>query len=239
MLPSASPHPLPVSISQLLGSNHELRVSAAQYSSGDKQITVETYVPDSVGAFPAVIALHGSGGIREGWADNPARLLAARGFAVFVPHYFERTGDVWVDDRTIRQKFPVWMQTIADAITWTTQQPKVDAARVALLGFSLGGYLALSVASQDRRVSAVIEYFGGLPQQLEQHAGSLPPILILHGEADPTVPVSEARKLQRLCEQHDVKHEVQIYPGVGHGFSGPTLFDAGLRTLKFLNEQLR
>lgn len=216
-----------------------MNVSAATYATGGKQITVESYVPNSTGTFPAVIALHGSGGIREGWADNPARLLAGRGFAVFVPHYFERTGDNWADDRTIRQNFPSWMQTIADAITWAAQQPKVDAARLALLGFSLGGYLALSVASRDKRVKAVVEYFGGLPQELEQHASSLPPTLILHGDADPTVPVSEAHKLQRLLERHGVKHELQIYSGVGHGFTGPTLFDAGLRTLKFLNDNLR
>ena len=128
----------------------------------------------SAGTFPAVITLHGSGGLREGWGEEPARLLAGRGFAVYLVHYFERSGTEWADDRTIREQFVPWMETLGDAITWAAQQPNVDAQRIALLGFSLGGYLSLSVASQDARVKAVVEYFGGLPQELEPRAAAMP-----------------------------------------------------------------
>jgi len=48
--------------------------------------------------FPAVIALHGSGGGHATMAA-PASLLAEQGFAVYVLHYFDRTGTTEIDGR--------------------------------------------------------------------------------------------------------------------------------------------
>lgn len=208
------------------------------FNSGGQSITVQSFLPSSPGPHPAIIALHGSGGIREGWSEQPARLLASRGFAVFVAHYFEATGTLWADERTIRQNFQVWMRTISDAVTFAGSQPGVDASRIALLGFSLGAYLALSVATVDSRVKIVIDYFGGLPEELSRDGRSLPPVLILHGEADPIVPVSEAHKLRRLFEENGTPYEIKLYRGAGHGFSGFDLLDAGQRTLAFLQKHL-
>jgi dienelactone hydrolase len=214
----------------------DVQYSTATFSSDGHPITIESFLPPGGGPFPAVIALHGSGGIRT-WAADPARLLAGRGFAVFVLHYFERTGTAWADERTIRQNFPAWMKTIGDAVTYTTQQPQVAAHRIGLLGFSLGGYLALAVASLDPRVKAVVEYFGGMPEELANFE-RMPPTLILHGDADPVVPVSEAYKLQQLFDRARAPYEIKIYAGEGHGFSGRLMLDAGLRSFNFLNTHL-
>jgi carboxymethylenebutenolidase len=227
-------HPLPVSF---FGSS--VRQSSSTFASDSHPVGIQSFLPQTTGPHPAVIALHGSGGIREGWSEQPASLLAGRGFAVFVVRYFERTGTSWADERTIRQHFEVWMKTVSDAITFAGQQPGVDPSRIALLGFSLGAYLALSVASIDARVKAVVDYFGGLPEELTNGVNPLPPVLILHGEADPVVPVIEAHKLQRLFENTGTPYEMKIYRGAGHGFTGFDLVDAGQRTLAFLEKRLR
>lgn len=68
----------------------DIQISNAVFESDKHSITVEQFLPKAPGRYPAIIALHGSGGIREGWAEQPARLLAGQGYAVFVVHYFER-----------------------------------------------------------------------------------------------------------------------------------------------------
>jgi len=213
--------------------------SVESFASSGQNITVQVFAPNDPGPHPAVIALHGSGGIQEGWASEPASLLAGRGFVVFVLHYFERSSTVWADDKTIRENFEAWMKTITDAITWAAMYAGVDGSRVGLLGFSLGGYLALSVAAVDQRVSAVVEYFGGLPGELIEHAHKIAPTLILHGEKDTTVPVSEAHKLKQMFEQTGTDFEMKLYPNAGHAFSGMDLLDAGQRTLNFLERKLK
>jgi dipeptidyl aminopeptidase/acylaminoacyl peptidase len=64
------------------------------------------------------------------------------------------------------------------------------------------------------------------------------PTLILHGDSDSTVPVEEAYHLQSVLEKRHIAYEMQIYSGAGHGFSGETWRDAGLRTLSFLQKYL-
>ena len=44
--------------------------------------------------------------------------------------------------------------------------------------------------------------------------------------------------MQQILEKKQIAYEMQIYPGVGHGFSGEIWRDAGLRTLAFLKKHL-
>jgi dienelactone hydrolase len=212
--------------------------SQTSFESGGKDILLDCFLPGANGErFPAVIGLHGSGGGHISMAE-PANMLAAHGFAVYVLHYFDRTGTTEADRATMFRHFPVWMKTLWDSVSFVTRQPQVDAARIGLLGFSLGAYLALSNAAIDPRVEAVVEFFGGLPKEMKFFMRRLCPTLILHGDADPTVPVEEAYHLQTVLEKKHIAYEMQIYPGAGHGFTGETWRDAGLRTLSFLQKHL-
>jgi len=215
----------------------DVQVANASFQSGGRSITVQEFLPKAAGRYPAVIALYGSGGTRESIADQPSRLMAGQGYSVFLVHYFERTDTARADRETTQTNFPIWMRTIGDAITFAAGHAAVDANRIALLGFSLGAYLALSVASLDPRVRAVVEFFGGLPEELHGFT-RMPPVLILHGEQDRVIPVSEATRLQQLLERSGTPYEIKLYPGAGHGFNGMQWIDAGQRTVQFLRRYL-
>jgi len=213
--------------------------SQASFESGGKDIRLDCFLPATNGQrFPAVIGLHGSGGGHASMA-GPASLLAEQGFAVYVLHYFDRTGTTEIDGlQTIFRHFPAWMKALWDAVSFVSRQPYVDPRRIGLLGFSLGAYLALSAAAIDSRIQAVVEFFGGMPKEMRLFTRRLCPVLILHGEQDTTVPVEEAYHLQQILEKKQIAHELQIYRGVGHGFSGEIWRDAGLRTVAFLEKHL-
>ena len=206
--------------------------------SGGKAVRVDCFLPNANGKpFPAVISLHGSGGGVVG-TNVHAGMLAAQGFAVYVLHYFDRTGTTFADKETIFRHFPIWVKTVWDAVSFVEKQPRVDPQRIGLVGFSLGAYLSLSDAAVDGRVRAVVEFFGGLPKEMRFFMRRLCPVLILHGDADPTVPVEEAYHLQKILEKKNIPYEMQIYPGAGHGFDQETWRDAGVRTLAFLQKYL-
>jgi carboxymethylenebutenolidase len=184
-----------------------------------------------------VISLYGSGGGFAGMTE-PASLLASQGFAVYILHYFDRTGTSFADKDTIFRHFPIWVKTLWDAISHVEKQPHVDPERIGLLGFSLGAYLSLSDAAVDKRVRAVVEFFGGLPKEMRFFMRRFCPVLILHGDADTTVPVEEAYHLQKVLEKKNMPYEMKIYAGAGHGFSGDVWRDAGMRSLAFLKKYL-
>jgi carboxymethylenebutenolidase len=211
--------------------------SQLTFQSGGKPIRLDAYLSATTATLPAVIALYGSGGDAKGM-HKYASLLAEQGFAVYVLHYFDRTDTQFADKQIIFRNFPLWMKALWDAVSFVESQPAVDRERIALLGFSLGAYLSLANASIDGRIRAVVEFFGGLPREMKLFMRRLCPTLILHGEADPTVPVAEAYQLRDLLEKKHIPYEIKIYPGAGHGFDNEIWRDAGLRALHFLQKHL-
>jgi carboxymethylenebutenolidase len=214
--------------------------SRGSFDSGGQVIGYDAFIPETGNGsrFPAVIGLHGSAGGHATMID-PAAMLAAQGCAVYVLHYFDRTGTTGVADKqTAIRNFPAWGKTVWDAISHVERLPEIDSDRIGLLGFSLGAYLALSVSAVDSRVKAVVEFFGGMPKEMRFFIRRLCPTLILHGAADLTVPVAEAYDLQQLLEKRKTPYEMKIYPEAGHGFTDEVWRDARRRTLAFLQKYL-
>jgi carboxymethylenebutenolidase len=209
------------------------------FESGGKSVRLDVYLPDKVEArLPAIIALHGAGGGVSGM-ERYAGMLANRGFAVYLLHFFDRTDTTYADRPTIMRNFPLWMKTLWDSISFVEKQPQVDKERIALLGFSLGAYLSLANSAIDPRIKVVVEFFGGMPKEMNLFMRRLCPVLILHGEADATVPVEEAYKLRKLLEKKGIDYEMKIYPKAGHGFDDQEVWrDAAQRSLSFLQKYL-
>ena len=66
--------------------------------------------------------------------------------------------------RQMRQDFPIWLDEIHSGLDAIEKNPAVDPHRVALMGFSLGSFLSLSVGAIDPgQIAAIVEYYGGLP----------------------------------------------------------------------------
>jgi carboxymethylenebutenolidase len=209
------------------------------YNSQGKNIGVVAYEPQRSGTFPALLAIHGSSGPVGSFVGDYAQRLANFGYVVFFVHYFDATGTGYASYSAIRTHFQTWLTTIADAISLAERHAKVDSKRIGFLGVSLGGFLSLSLASNDSRICAVASLMGGMPDKFISQARKMPPTLLLHGEADPVVPVSEAQRVDALLDRLGTPHELKIYPGQGHSFRGVAQMDALTRTLRFLNRHLK
>jgi dienelactone hydrolase len=207
------------------------------YLSGGKSVGIDVFVPPQAGEHPIVLALHGSSGLHSGSGQFP-QMLADRGFVVFLPHFFETTGTTRASPLTIRDNFPTWTIAISDALDFAQDHALTDRRRIGIIGFSLGAYLALGLASQQSRVKAVVDFFGGMPDHFAEQVRQLPPVLILHGDQDTVVPVSEAHKIEALYRARQAPYEMKIYPNANHGFNGFNMLDAGQRTYFFLKKYL-
>jgi dipeptidyl aminopeptidase/acylaminoacyl peptidase len=198
---------------------------------------MDLMLPATEGIRPAILVLHGSGGVSDFPED--VREVANRGYITLAPHYFESTGTSWADLDSIRRHGLTWGQTVLDAVKCARRLPDVDSQSIGLLGFSLGGYLAIAVAAHDRHVKCVAEFFGGVPERFLPSIEHLPPTLILHGQDDEIVPVRHALELKQLCEKKGFYFEMELYPGAGHNFSGEFMRSAIERVIGFLDRQLQ
>jgi carboxymethylenebutenolidase len=236
------------------------------FVSAGKRVAVERFEPAGPGICPALLLLHGLDGPGPVYRIL-AKRLSARGYVVFLVHYFDRTatrkeslpelskqfraglGQIQSDNKefpSVRATFESWHGAIRDAVSHVRRHPRVDSRRIGLVGFSMGGFLAVAAAARaDLQIACVAELFGGLPPGYEAELRRMPPTLIIHGERDTTVPVREAHALAKRLRAAERTCEVRIYRGVGHGFetvSGcPCLLsvlDAQRRTVSFLARHL-
>lgn len=208
--------------------------------SGGRQITVEAFQPAGKGSHPAILVLHGAGGVdsNNAYVRQLAAILAAQGCGTFLVHYLNRTGHTWVNEAIIHSHFNLWLETLEDALHFIAGQPGVDETRIGCFGYSLGAYLALALASESPRIHAVVEMAGGIDDTHSDNITRLPPTLILHGSEDRRVPVSAAYGIKHVLQRLGVPYEMRIYPGEGHILRWPALSDAVMRGLDFLQRHL-
>ncbi len=244
--------------------------SVTSFQHAGEKITVWRYLPKAKGKHPTLVFLYGM----DCLAESPVRYefvaqrFAAKGYAVNFVHYFDcgRVASKGVgmlqerlkacliasgpaaNDAEVRKHFQSWVGTVKAAVRFTRGLPDVDPERVCLVGFSLGGFVAMSLLATepDLGLAAVVECFGGLPRELRGELRKAPPVLIFHGDQDDVVPVQEAHALRSLLQEKRCRVESHIFPGCGHMWlddRGNVRFDRILAAeticLQFLDRNLK
>jgi dipeptidyl aminopeptidase/acylaminoacyl peptidase len=100
---------------------------------------------------PAVVLPHGGPSSRDEWGfDFLSQFLAARGYAVIQPEYRGSAGygDQWLNENGFKN-WRTSMGDIAASAKWLASQGIADPNRVAIFGWSYGGYAALMEAETD------------------------------------------------------------------------------------------
>lgn len=116
----------------------------------DNGLVATFFKPQGDRPRPGIILLGGSeGGIR--WQRHIGAILASHGYATLALAYFDMEGI----SKTL-QKIP--LEYCKEAINWMTAQPSVDSRRLAVVGVSKGGELALLLGSRFPQIKAVAAY---------------------------------------------------------------------------------
>ncbi len=179
--------------------------------------------PKTPGPHAAVILLPGLSGWNAFYAAR-ATSLAESGFVALALDYCAETGPASVESQQWLRTWGRWQETVRNAATYLRALPAVSQNAIGLIGYSLGAFLAVSVASSTPGVNAVVDFFGGggaAHDSLEEEVRLFPPLLILHGEADTVVPVAHAHRLHDAVTAQGRTVEMHLYPGAEHAFSAP------------------
>ncbi|WP_096331643.1 dienelactone hydrolase family protein [Nannocystis exedens] len=216
-----------------------------EFPSADRQRTELSgylYRPAGPGPFPAVIALHGCGGLfapgsRERLSprhDDWAERLVRQGYVVFFPDSFGPRGVRSVCK--IRPR-PVTLgrraRDIQGAIAWLARRSFVDPDRLALLGWSHGATSVMNFAGKrsvrDADVRLAVAFYPGCQRFFDDPKWRPKiPLTILIGADDDWTPAEPCR---RLAQRFPRKITLVEYPGAVHGFDAP---DQRVRLVKGL-----
>jgi dipeptidyl aminopeptidase/acylaminoacyl peptidase len=183
---------------------------------------------------PTILHVHGNAGNLEGHIAFSG-WLTARGFNVLA---FDYRGFGRSDEPS---RGLVRADLLADAraaLGFLRRRPEVDAARVGLLGVSLGGVIALALAVEDPGVRCIVSISafatwrgiagekmpvlgsmlvsGGMDAAASAAALGQRPLLVVHGENDTIVPPSHARTIEAAARTAGVPVRRDTLSGVGH-----------------------
>jgi dienelactone hydrolase len=177
---------------------------------------------------PAVVLLHGSGGI-SGYVTDWEQELNAAGFATFVVDSWAGRGLVsTVLDQSqigrLAQLFDAYR-----ALELLEKHPRVDPARVGVMGFSRGGQAALYSAvrrfqraqgpASGREFAAYVALYPTCNTAYRNDDDvSDNPIRILHGSADDYVPAGPCREYAKRLKSKGRNVEHVEYPDAHHVF---------------------
>jgi carboxymethylenebutenolidase len=194
--------------------------------------------------------------------EDVARRFAAAGYRTVAPHLFYRTGDPVLSYDNLEEIWPHLKELRADAIlddldaalSYLEDTAGLASARVAVVGFCMGGSVT-ALAAARRRVGAAVSFYGGgvaegrfgMPPLLELAQGFVTPWLGLYGGQDEGIPVEQAEALRDAAKQAAVSTDLVLYPEAAHGFHcdaraksyhQPSAKDAWQRTIGWLGEHL-
>ena len=184
--------------------------------SGRERVPALWLVPSGPVTAPAVLLLHGFSSSKERMAQAVGRALLSRGvgsLALDLPFHGEREGADREIPRNPLALVGAWKAAIAEsraAVGWLASQPSTNASRVGVVGYSLGGFLALMTAAEDERLRVVaLAAAGDLPDKTPyaaivrglvdplRAAGRLAgrPLLLVNGKRDTTTRPAQAERL--------------------------------------------
>lgn len=210
-----------------------------------KEGQMETFIcrPERNGPFPAVFFLMDAPGIRDE-LRNMARRIASAGYYVLLPNLYYRAGrdtmfrpDVLEEGspdhrrmRAIRTKMtiPPVMEDVAAMLTYIDDQDDARSGLIGVHGYCMSGPYALAAAARyPNRVAAAASIYGtwlvsdaeeSPHLTLGQAKGEL---YIACAEHDDLAPLPMVEELKALFEKSGNCGELEIYPGVHHGFAFP------------------
>ena len=132
------------------------------------------------------------------------------------------------DQAAIRARFDA-------ALAALKTDPRVDASRIAALGYCFGGGVVLNMARQGHPdLDAVVSFHGTLGTETPAKKGAVHArVLVLHGTDDPMVPLDQVDALRKELEAAGATYAIVTYPGAKHAFTNPTADSHNLPALGY------
>jgi carboxymethylenebutenolidase len=213
-------------------------------------------------ALPAYLALPPSGNgpgvivIQEWWGLVPhiksvVDRFAAEGFVALAPDLYHGKASAEPDEAAkllMEMRIDQAAKDLSGAVDRLLSMPETTGTRVGVVGFCMGGGLAIKLATTRPEIGAAVSYYGFPRQDMSWDLGSIRGAVLGHyAEHDDWANPELAQAIERELLDAGVQATFYTYPGTTHAFFNddrPQVYDedaAGLsweRTVEFLHEHL-
>ncbi len=185
------------------------------------------------------------------WIKEQANRLAQNGYLALAVDLYR--GKVATDPETAHELSRALpedraMRDLKAGVDWLLRRSELRGKKVGVIGWCMGGGLALSLALQEPRLSACVIYYGRLLTDEATLRNLHCPVLGIFGDQDRGIPVESVRQFEATLKRLGKRVEIHIFQGAGHAFANPNnrrgynpqaAAHAWRLTLRFLNTTLK
>jgi carboxymethylenebutenolidase len=198
--------------------------------------------PERDGPHPIVLFFMDAPAIREELRDM-ARRIATAGYYVMLPNLYYRKGVMELKDlppleeKEARQRMfdlmgsisiPMIMDDGDALLNYADRDPAAGKGKIGTVGYCMSGQYAINFAARyPDRVGAAASVYGvqlvtdrpDSPHLAAQKAKG--ELYFACAEHDPYAPLEMVEALDQTVKSKNLNAEVELYPGVHHGFAFP------------------
>ncbi len=185
---------------------------------------------------PALLVIQEAFGVNS-HIRNVCRRLSARGYVALAPELFHRTGqgvELPYDDMAkVMPHFTALtngglLMDVRAGLAALETDARVDAARVGVIGFCVGGFTAFLAAEHTDARAFVAFYAGGIVRPRPNIALTpliddahliRGPLLLVFGGKDQSIPADDVHAVDARLTELGKDHDVVTLPEGGHGFA--------------------
>jgi dienelactone hydrolase len=206
----------------------EIRTKAIDYKQGDTVFEGYLAWDDAATAKrPGILIAHAKRGLGE-FAEGRARELAKLGYVAFAADVYGKGVRPQEDDAStaqsqkLKKDRPLTRKRIQAAYDVLKADPHVDTSKFGIIGYCMGGMVALELARSGTPVQAIAIFHGSLDTPTPEDAKNIKGrVLVMHGADDPNVPMKDVEALVKEMRDANVNFELELYSGTVHGFTEP------------------
>lgn len=218
------------------------------FDGGDREFN--GYLAEGPNPGPGIIVIQEWWGLVDHIKDVCDR-FAAEGFTALAPDlYFGEatTEPTRAGELMMALSISETAEVVGQAIQHLLNSPKVQGPKVGIVGYCMGGQLAIYCAGHDDRIGACVNYYGIHPKVQPSYRDLSGPVLGFFAEHDEYASEAAVRALHEELTLLEKPFEFHTYPGTHHAFfndARPEVYneeaakDTWGKTLVFFRENLR
>lgn len=193
--------------------------------------------------------------LQEWWGLVPhirkvADRFTAAGFVALAPDLFHGESTTSPDEAgrmLMALNINRTAQDLQKAAEYLLNHEAVVGNKLGVVGFCMGGQLALLAATVSDKIGATVDFYGIHPNVKPDFSKLNSPVLGIFGEKDSSVPPDTVKALEAAIQQAGGTIETHTYPDADHAFFNDTrpevynpdaALDAWNRTISFLQHHL-
>jgi len=179
------------------------------------------------GKRPGILVAHTRRGIQD-FVREQTRELAKLGYVALAADFYGKgirpleDEPSAIESAKMKNDRPSTRRRIRAGYDVLRAHPLVQDGQIAVIGYCIGGLVALELARSGTPLLATAVFHGTLTTPTPDDARNIKGrVLVMHGADDPTAPLTEVDSLIKEMRTARVDFQLELYGGVKHGFTEP------------------